>query len=137
MKTVYERISKLKELIKVSIGEFSDRGLFVAVDHVCREQDKSRKTLSEKERLLKDVLLRHNYKPKTVHSWLRVLSFPRFLQEQIKSGKVSYHEAKKLFQEYRIKTDKVVEQELLSDIRSYVDKLSEFIGGLDNVRRQF
>lgn len=137
MPRVYEKLRSFKEFTKVIFPQVTEEELGVMVDHICREQDGTRKALTEKEEMLKTAILRQGYKAKTIHSWFRVLKFPRHLQEQIKDGQVSVMEALAINKELRLKTDAELNKEILTAIRQDVAHIEEFISErLDNVRRK-
>ena len=130
METVFDKLKEFKEAIQIIFPKASNEELLRFVDHVSRYDEGSRKYLSEQELIMKDFLLKRNVCSRTVIAWLRVLSYPRHLQDLLKRGELSVARARRLYGEYRKKTDKKVEQEILNDIRKYIEKLSskEFIG---------
>lgn len=139
MSKVFDKLKQFKALVKVRIPNLADGEITLILDHIKRYQDGIRKELSVKERELYELLLAHKYKVNTVLWWFRALSFPRFLQDQLKEGSLSLTKACEINKEYRLKTDKQLEQEIINDIRNYMDNinLKEFISEeLDNVRRK-
>jgi len=127
MKNVYDKINDVREMVKSNVGHFTEPEFHKIVDHICREQTGERKVLTDDERIVKDLLLRNSYKPKTIRSWLYVLTFPRFLQEQIKTGELSPEKARLLYRDYKIKTNKQIEAEILQDIRNYIDSIPNIV----------
>jgi len=130
MKTVFDKIQEFREAVQPIFPKVPSKELLRLADHVSRYQEGSRKYLTEQEQAMKDFLIRRNISPRSVMNWLRVLNYPRHLQDLIKRDEISVTRAAKLYGEYRLKTDKKIEQEILVEIRKYIDKLTskEFIG---------
>jgi hypothetical protein len=137
--SIYNKIKAFKTKAKIKIGEKSDKEILRLADHICREKEGTRKYLTEEERVFKDFLFKEGYCAKTIVFWFRFLDYPRFIQERIRSDEISLRYARKIYKDYKIKTDKQIEDEIKDNIRAYFDniKLKEFIDErLDNVRRQ-
>ena len=137
MKNVFDKIEKFREAVQPIFPKVSSMELLRMADHVSRHKEGSRKYLTEQEQAMKDFLLRRNIGPRAVMNWLRILTYPRHLQDLVKRGEISAAQAARLYGEYRRKADKKIEQEILDEIRKYINKLSskEFIGEtFENVR---
>ena len=136
MQTVYDKIRDLKKIVHAIIPKISDSELHAIIDHIQREKEGSRKYLTNQERLVKDILLKYDYNPKTVVYWFHILRFPKYLQEQIKQGIISVSQAKAVYRDYRMKNDKQMEAEIIGDIRKYLNNLDEFIDEVIDDGRQ-
>lgn len=124
MENVFDKVKKFKEKIQVSFPRLTERECYLLLDHISRFQEGSRKELSFKEREFYDFLLRNQYKPRTVMNWLRVLKLPSHLREGIRSGKISVTKALKTYGQYRRRNDRELEEEIINDIRKYINKLT-------------
>lgn len=131
MKTVFDKLRDFKVVVKAILPRLSDRELELMVDHITRMDEGVRKGLNQSENVLQDIMLRHGYNPRTVLSWLRIMTYPRFLKEQLKSGELSVVKAKKVYRDYKVKTNDQIEKEIIVMVREYVNNLplKEFIGG--------
>lgn len=123
VKNVFENISVVKKIIQTKYKNFSEKELYVIIDHIARYEYKQRKNLSEEERVVRDILFRANYKPKAVRFWFLVFKLPRHLQMQIKQNKITYNKARKLYAHYRVRDDDSIEQQILKEIRSFIYSL--------------
>lgn len=124
METVFDKITEFRESVQAIFPKVSNMELLRMADHVSRYKEGSRKYLSEQEMALRDFLLRRNLGPRTLITWLRVLTYPRHLQDLVRRGELSTMGARKLYGEYRKKTDKKIEEEIIEDIQKYIDKLT-------------
>ena len=139
MSNVFDKIGALKKVVRATFGDLSDKDILVSVDHICRYKEGVRKHLSLKERALMDFILREGFNCKTVVCWLRVLKLPRFIKDQIRNENLSVTAARRIYRDYKIKTDSKIEEEIQVEIRRYFRSmnLQEFIDeGMDNVRRK-
>lgn len=127
-KNVFQRLKPVKKLIKVALPLVTNEEIIKAVDHCVRYKDGVRKTLTEQEMAIQDIILKHGYKLRTIRYWFQAYNLPQYLQEQIKSGEIEYSQAKKIYGNYRIKTDKEKKQEIINDIQDYFSNIKEYIG---------
>lgn len=120
MITIYDKLVDFRHAVHTTLGRMTDHELRIMVDHISRESEGTRSTLSDKERQLKDILLRQGYKPRTVMSWFNALRYPSYLQQAMKDGRMSLRQATQAYKTYRIRGDKAIEQSILRDIRRYI-----------------
>jgi hypothetical protein len=120
MKNAYEKLQEFENLVKAILPQIKEDDLRLFVDHIVREQDGVRKILSENERIIKDVILRYGYKPKTVRYWYLFTLYPRHIQDEIKQGSLTANKAYEMFRNFKVRSNDHIEKEVIIGIRNYV-----------------
>lgn len=139
-KNVFDDIKEVVKVCKVINEKITEEDLYFAIDHIIRFNSGQRNHLSDQEKELASFLESRGYKIITVYHWIRAIKLPRHLQQQVKSGTLSYKRARLLRRELKKKNSETIEAEILDDIRNYVKSinLKEFIdGAVDNAKAKY
>lgn len=121
---VFERIRYVKSIIQATFPKMTKTEIGYALKKIARTPKGRINGLSETEKDILSLLLRHDIKPGTAYSWYRVLSLPEYLQNEIQERRMSMREAfgKNL---HNNKPQEVLAEELCHDMLEYVNKIAQ------------
>ncbi len=121
---VFERIRYVKEIVQAMYPKITREEIRYHLKRIARMRREKISEMSEKEQIINSLLLRHNIKPSTAHTWYRVLNLPLYLQQEIQEKRLSMTEA---FSEnlQRNRPNEVMAEELRAEIIGYVEKIAQ------------
>jgi hypothetical protein len=120
---VFPKIVSLKEKLLPAVEGLSDTQIRSIICHCAYYKCGRKKELSEKEREVYDLLLRHKISPKTAYEWFRLMDVPDHIRQKIMRCEISMTEASARSYAWKRMITTRAGKQMMEDIR-------KIIGGL-------
>ena len=114
---VFQRIEYVKQILK-DIEDIKDSTTIKGCTlHIWHYKLNRRDSLSNLERLVYEVLLKHDLHAKTVYEWFLLEDLPPHIKEKLISGKISMKDASKMNNSWKRMISTRAGKEIINEIR--------------------
>jgi len=120
---VFERINYALQVLAPATEGMTEDEIRGCLLHVWELQIGKKKNLSDKERMIYDILLQNGLKPKTLYDWMLMRNCPAHIKEKLRDAKISMKDASAMSRKWRMMMSTKAGKEIMTDIRTVIGGL--------------